>query len=59
MALRVNGQRLAQANTFCSVPVGQAFWYRNSMGLVEIAVNRGRADRELGLSLGTLISFES
>lgn len=59
MTLHVNGQRLAQADTFCSVPVGQAFWYRNSMGLVEIAVNRGRADRDLALALGTLISFES
>jgi len=26
--------------------------YENSNGLVEIAVNQGRADRELGLTIG-------
>ena len=30
-----------------------AFWYVNSNGLVEIAVNGGRADRALGLGIGT------
>jgi hypothetical protein len=29
-----------------------SFWYENSNGLVEIAVNQGRADRELGLTIG-------
>jgi S-adenosylmethionine hydrolase len=59
MTLCVNGYSLRQAETFCSVPMGQAFWYRNSMGLIEISVNQGRADRELGLTLGTIISFKS
>jgi hypothetical protein len=30
-----------------------AFWYENSNGLAEIAVNQGRAERELGLTIGT------
>jgi len=59
MTLCVNGRLVVQAETFCSVPVGQAFWYQNSMGLIEIAVNRGRADRDLELALGTSISFKS
>lgn len=59
MTLCANGQSLRQANTFCSVPAGQAFWYQNSIGLIEIAVNRGRADCDLKLSLGTAISFKA
>lgn len=54
--LEVRGHRIAQAGTFCQVGEGQAFWYRNSMGLVEIAVNRDRADRCLGLAPGSEIT---
>ena len=50
----VAGNRtMAPAQTFSAVAEGQAFWYVNSNGLVEIAVNRGRADRELGLAIGS------
>ena len=34
---------IAPAPTFSAVPPGAAFWYVNSNGLVEIAVNGGRA----------------
>lgn len=50
------GRELARARTFGDAPAGDAFWYENSNGLVEIAVNRGRADRDLGLAVGTPIS---
>jgi len=53
-----NGIRILQAGTFCEVDAGLAFWYCNSSGLVEIAVNRGRADRELDLMLGDEFCFE-
>jgi S-adenosylmethionine hydrolase len=56
--LIVNGRRLPQASTFCDVGEGQAFWYENSMGLVEIAVNRGRADVMLNLKPGAGFDFE-
>jgi S-adenosylmethionine hydrolase len=56
-SLRVNGWALPQAATFCEMPVGESFWYGNSMGLVEIAVNRGRADRSLNLKPGDRIIF--
>jgi S-adenosyl-L-methionine hydrolase (adenosine-forming) len=39
-----------RAGTFSDRPIGTAFWYENSNGLVEIAVNQGRADRDLGLA---------
>jgi S-adenosylmethionine hydrolase len=56
--LVVSGRRLRQAETFCRVAAGEPFWYCNSLGLVEIAVNRGRADRELGLVPGTDVLIE-
>ena len=45
--------------TFADLPPGAAFWYENSNGLAEIAINQGRADRELGLSIGTLVEIVS
>ena len=55
--LHVNGHDLRQALTFSAVDAGQAFWYVNSNGLVELAVNRGRADATLGLEVGTLFEI--
>lgn len=51
--LRAGGETLAHAHSFPAVPRGTAFWYVNSNGLVEIAVNGGRADRALGLMIGS------
>lgn len=56
--LLANGWRVLQARTFGDMPAGSPFWYHNSMGLVEIAVNRGRAGQALGLSLGQTFHFE-
>jgi len=53
--LRLDGSDIRYAKTFSEVGVGKPFWYRNSIGLVEIAVNRGRADRLLGLGIGSPI----
>ncbi len=50
--LRAGGRRLTRADSFFQVPSGSAFWYENANGLAEIAVNQGRADRALGLSIG-------
>ena len=52
-SLSVNGQVLKSAHTFTDVAPGAAFWYVNSNGLVEFAVNRGRADEVLGVKVGT------
>lgn len=55
--LRVGGTSIAPARTFGEVPVGCTLWYENSTGLVEIAVNRGRAAEVLGLRPGMAVDF--
>jgi hypothetical protein len=55
--LIVNGIEIKQAGTFGDVEEQQAFWYKNSSGLVEIAVNKGRAEQQLALKLGMQLSF--
>lgn len=55
--LSARGLTIAHAETFSAVPQGAAFWYVNSNGLVEIAVNQGRADRELGLAVGASVEI--
>ncbi len=50
--------RIRQARTFSDVEQGQAFWYCNSSGLVEIAVNKGRGDDVCNLALGETFCFE-
>ena len=57
--LRVGPQEVPKARTFSDVEKGQAFWYENSAGLVEIAVRQGSAADHLGLRLGTRVTIES
>lgn len=46
------GHLISAAATFGAVPEGQAFWYGNSSGLVEIAVNQGSARQMYNLQAG-------
>jgi len=55
--LLVNDQPIAYAETFSAVPKGQSFWYPNSCGLVEVAVNQGRAADVLGLEVGHPVAW--
>jgi len=55
--LMATGRTMEHARTFGDQPPGTAFWYENSNGLVEIAVNQGRADRELNLTIGLPIEI--
>ena len=48
---------IARARTFSDVPAGHVFWYENSFGLVEIAVNGGRADQLPGLEIGCPLTW--
>ena len=57
--LHVGTQALEKARTFSDVPPGRGFWYENSSGLVEIAVNQGRADRQLGLKIGSPMTVQN
>lgn len=54
--LVVVNHSIDRADTFGDVPVGQAFWYENANGLVEIAVNQGRANEALNISLGDRVT---
>lgn len=56
-ALKVHHHVIHYARTFSDVPVGHAFWYENSNGLVEIAVNRGHAAEQLGLKSGDRLAL--
>ncbi len=55
----VAGQIIVGARTFADVAPGVAFWYRNSLGLVEIAVNQGDAARRFGLEVGDSLRFQA
>ncbi|MGD8572866.1 MAG: SAM-dependent chlorinase/fluorinase, partial [Gammaproteobacteria bacterium] len=50
--LAVNGHRFSWARTFSDVNLGAGFWYENSNGLVEIAVNQGRANLQFNMGVG-------
>lgn len=54
--LRAGGLELGRARTFSDVPPGQAFWYENSSGLAEIAVNGGAAAGLPELALGNSVT---
>ncbi|HVC50699.1 MAG TPA: SAM-dependent chlorinase/fluorinase [Stellaceae bacterium] len=55
--LTARGRTVAPAATFSAVGAGEAFWYVNSNGLAEIAVNRRRASAVLGLAVGTPVAI--
>lgn len=54
-ALNVNEFYLQSAKTFSDVSSGEAFWYINANGLVEIAVNKGNAAKYFKLDIGSPI----
>lgn len=56
--LRVAGRVVRYAETFCRASKGEAFWYRNSQGLVEIAVAGCSAAAVIGLVLGDKILID-
>ena len=58
-SLLVNGYELRSAGTFSDVAPADAFWYTNSNGLLEFAVNRGRADEVLGVTVGVGFSIQT
>lgn len=48
---------LNRATTFSNVAIGEGFWYENSSGLVEIAVNQGNAAAHYGISVGDVVEI--
>ncbi len=55
--LGVAGSVLPRIRTFSDVPLGAAFCYENANGLMEVAVNGGRADAVLGLAVGSKLTM--
>ena len=57
-AVLVTGaHRMHYAQVFSAAGDGVAFWYENSLGLVEIAVNGGSACQALGLKVGDRVAW--
>lgn len=54
--IAVGGRQLQRAMTFGAVAPGEAFWYENANGLVELAANQGSAAQQLDLAIGTPVS---
>ena len=57
ITLRISDNQISHADTFAEVSKGQVFWYQNSNGLIEIAVNKGNASKQLNLDIGTEVAF--
>ena len=55
--LLAKGIRISHAPAFSAVRRGAAFWYPNSQGLVEIAVNQGSAAEDLRLEVGDPVGW--
>lgn len=55
--LILQGRTLARARTFSDRPLNEAFWYENSNGLAEIAVNQGSAGETFGAGVGTPVAI--
>ncbi len=51
--LEIEGQRCRYSRTFAEADSGQLFWYENSNGLVEIALNQGNAATGSGACIGS------
>jgi S-adenosylmethionine hydrolase len=55
----VRGRQIPYARTFSAATTGELFWYKNSMGLIEVAANQASAQALLGLSVGTAVVCEN
>ncbi|OGT29419.1 MAG: hypothetical protein A2W28_06200 [Gammaproteobacteria bacterium RBG_16_51_14] len=53
--LRIANQEILYADTFSCVQAGHIFWYKNSSGLIEIAINQGDSAKTLSLGVGARI----
>jgi len=57
--VEVAGNLFSPALTFSDVAEGQGFWYENSLGLVEIAANRGDAARQFAIAVGAPVTLRN
>ncbi len=57
--LELGNTPIHYARTFSEAAPGQPFWYANSFGLLEIAVNQDSAARQLGIDHGDTVRMVS
>ncbi len=57
--LRIHSTEVAHAEVFADVLAGEALWYVNSLGLVEIACNGASAAAAIRLAVGDRVQFRS
>jgi S-adenosylmethionine hydrolase len=55
-SVRVRSHELVHGETFGRLARGQGFWFSNSVGLLELAVNRGSAAADFGLGVGDVVT---
>lgn len=55
--ITAGGAEFRHAETFGAVGKGESFWFGNSVGLVELAINRGSAAEKLGLKVGDVLQI--
>jgi len=53
--LNIRDHVIPYARVFAEAPAGEPFWYLNSNGLIEIAMNQASAARTLELAIGTAV----
>jgi len=56
--MMANQHKFFAASKFSDVPPNTGFWYRNSIGLVEISVNQGSAEKQFKLCIGSAVSVD-
>jgi len=53
--IQFRGHKICFARTFSDVAIGEAFWFANAFGLLEIAINQGRASEQWNAGIGDVI----
>ena len=56
--ITIGVHRFRHARTFCEVAEGQGFWYVNSIGLLELAVNQGSAAEKYRIAVGDRLQID-
>ncbi len=56
--ISIGDRNFSSADKFSDVRFNQGFWYYNSIGLLEIAVNQGSAKRNFGLEIGMSVQVD-
>ena len=57
--IEIANRSLVRARTFADMPEGQAFWFENSSGLIELAMNKASISKRLGLAEGNGVELIS